>query len=205
MPYAWVIIVILWWVISAANKSAQQKKKAQQAGSAAARPQKVHDAGTRVEKMFQTKQPASPKKADSDGWEGRGMPASPELASAPSPAAPAMSRRDDWEDEEENWDQRDAQRPRAAAHVQAAPARRHEAKPLEAHMHTPVMGTEGDGTEGIDCCHEFMLNQPSEEPADFLPLQEETENERAKALLQGVIYSEILGRRPVRRYGKRPA
>ncbi len=195
MPYAWVIIVILWWVISAANKTARQKKNAQQAGSAAARPQKVRDPNAPVEKTFRTKQPASPKKADTDGWEGRSMPASPELASAP-----AMSRRDDWDDEEENWDQRDAQRTRAAA-----PAKRHEAKPLEAHMHTPVMGAEGDGTEGIDCCHEFMLNQPPEEPADFMPLQEKTENERAKALLQGVIYSEILGRRPVRRYGKRPA
>ena len=73
-------------------------------------------------------------------------------------------------------------------------------------MHTPVMGMEGTGTEGEDCCHEFMLDQRSEEkPADFLPLQEETEALRAKTLLQGVIYSEILGRRPIRRYGTKRA
>jgi hypothetical protein len=68
------------------------------------------------------------------------------------------------------------------------------------------MGTEGTGTEGEDCCHEFMLDQrPEDKPADFLPLQEETEALRAKALLQGVIFSEVLGRRPVRRYGTRRA
>ena len=82
----------------------------------------------------------------------------------------------------------------------------HTARPLEAHMHTPVMDAEGDGTEGIDCCHEYMLGQPEQgEPADFLPLQEEEENQRAKALLQGVIFSEILGRRPVKRYGGKHA
>lgn len=82
----------------------------------------------------------------------------------------------------------------------------HTARPLEAHMHTPVMDLEGDGNEGIDCCHEYMLGQREQgEPADFLLLQEEGENQRAKALLQGVIFSEILGRRPVRRYGTRRA
>ncbi|MDO5328354.1 MAG: hypothetical protein Q4G00_16825 [Clostridia bacterium] len=82
----------------------------------------------------------------------------------------------------------------------------HTARPLEAHMHTPVMGTEGNGNEGIDCCHEYMLSQPEQgEPADFLPLQDEEENERAKALLQGVIFSEILGRRPMKRYGGKHA
>ena len=119
-----------------------------------------------------------------------------------------MSRQDDWEDEEETWDQRDAQRARPSAAPQPArpaPVKRHETKPLEAHMHTPTMGLEGEGTEGIDCCHEYMLDQPAERPADFLPMQEETEGLRAKALLQGVIYSEILGRRPMKRYGKKPA
>ena len=82
----------------------------------------------------------------------------------------------------------------------------HTARPLEAHMHTPAMDAEGDGTEGIDCCHDYMLGQPEQgEPMDFLPLQEEEENERAKALLQGVIFSEILGRRPVKRYGGKHA
>ena len=56
----------------------------------------------------------------------------------------------------------------------------HTARPLEAHMHTPVMDLEGDGTEGIDCCHEYMLGQPEQgEPADFLPLQEEEDTQRA--------------------------
>ena len=82
----------------------------------------------------------------------------------------------------------------------------HAARPLEAHMHTPVMDAEGDGTEGIDCCHDYMLGPTEQqEPADFLPLQEEGENQRAKALLQGVIYSEILGRRPMKRYGGKHA
>lgn len=82
----------------------------------------------------------------------------------------------------------------------------HTARPLEAHMHTPVMDLEGDGTEGIDCCHEYMLGQPEQgEPADFLPLQEEEDTQRAKALLQGVIFSEILGRRPMKRYGGKHA
>ena len=114
-----------------------------------------------------------------------------------------------WDDEEENWDERDAQRIRpsvAAPSAQPAPVKRHETKPLEAHMHTPVMGIEGEGTEGIDCCHEYMLDQRSEDkPADFLPLQEETEALRAKALLQGVIFSEVLGRRPMKRYGRKSA
>jgi hypothetical protein len=68
------------------------------------------------------------------------------------------------------------------------------------------MGAEGEGTEGIDCCHDYMLSQPeAPEQADFLPLQEEENSERAKALLQGVIFSEILGRRPVKRYGGKRA
>jgi hypothetical protein len=77
-----------------------------------------------------------------------------------------------------------------------------DAKPLEAHMHTPVMGVEGEGTEGMDCCHEYMLSDaPAAPAADFLPMREEEETERARALLQGVIFSEILGRRPIKHYG----
>jgi hypothetical protein len=166
MPYAWVIIVILWWIVSAVSKAAQQKKAAQNANQQANRGQAAP-----VNKPRSIPRPAPKKAADGDGWEGRGMPASPELASASQPAASV----------------------------------KHEARPLEAHMHTPVMGIEGVGNEGEDCCHEYMLDQPAEQPADFLPMQEETEGLRAKALLQGVIYSEILGRRPVKRYGKRPA
>ncbi len=82
----------------------------------------------------------------------------------------------------------------------------HTPRPLETHMHTPVMDAEGEGTEGIDCCHDYMLGQPEQgESADFLPLREEEDTERAKALLQGVIFSEILGRRPMKRYGGKHA
>ena len=189
MPYAWIIIVILFWIISSASKIRKN-----QAAQARQKDEK-EKARQKTAEQYARRQ-AQPK-------------------AAPQPAVPAMSSRDDWEDEEENWDQRDAQRARPAMAprpvqpvrpAQSAPVMRHETKPLEAHMHTPVMGTEGTGTEGEDCCHEFMLDQRSEDkPADFLPLQEETEALRAKALLQGVIFSEILGRRPVKRYGTRRA
>ena len=119
-----------------------------------------------------------------------------------------MSRADEWEDEEDSWDERDANRglrqpvaPTVTAQARPAPKKQSDAKPFEAHMHTPVMGVQGEGTEGIDCCHDFMLGGIEDsEPADFLPMQEEEQSERAKTLLQGVIYSEILGRRPVRHY-----
>ncbi|MBQ9265384.1 MAG: hypothetical protein IJ189_14420 [Clostridia bacterium] len=81
----------------------------------------------------------------------------------------------------------------------------HHPEPFETHMHEPVMGEEGTGTEGIDCCHDFMLSSPEEEIAPSLPFAEDAEDKRAKALLQGVIFSEILGRRPQRRYGGRHA
>ena len=184
MPFAWVVIVILWVVISSISKNAkQQNQNSRQAGQ-----QAVQRKAAPQRPAQQPQRQAQPPKA------------------APQPAAPAMSRSDDWDDEEENWDQRDAQRAQPAPAPRPAPAKRHETKPLEAHMHTPVMGVEGDGTEGIDCCHEYMLGDSAAgEPADFLPMQEEGETARAKALLQGVIYSEILGRRPVKHYGKRPA
>ena len=186
MPFAWIIIVVLFWIISSASKI--RKNQAAQA------------------KQKDEKEKARQKTAEQYARRQAQSKASPQ------PAAPAMSSRDDWEDEEENWDQRDAQRahPAMASQpvqpVRPAPVKRHETKPLEAHMHTPVMGMEGTGNEGEDCCHEFMLDQrPEDKPADFLPLQEETEALRAKALLQGVIFSEVLGRRPVRRYGTRRA
>ena len=186
MPFAWVIIVILWWIVSAISKAKknQTKQANPQAGQEKSRP---NTARQHAGQQAQRPAPAKP---------------------APRPAAPAMSHRDDWDDEEENWDQRNTQRVRpalASQPVQPAPLKRHETKPLEAHMHTPVMGTEGEGTEGMDCCHEYMLDQPIEPPADFLPMREETETLRAKALLQGVIYSEILGRRPMKRYGRKSA
>ena len=186
MPFAWIIIVILFWIISSASKIRKN-----QAAQAKQKDEKEKDRQKTAEQYAR-------RQAQSKA--------------SPQPAAPAMSSRDDWEDEEENWDQRDAQRARPAMAsqpvqpVRPAPVKRHETKPLEAHMHTPVMGMEGTGTEGEDCCHEFMLDQrPEDKPADFLPLQEETEALRAKALLQGVIFSEVLGRRPIRRYGTRRA
>ena len=187
MPYAWIIIVILWSVINAVNKSKKKQAQAQlQKGQEQSR-QKTAEQYARQQAQQQT--PAKP-------------------APAPTPQPAAMSRQDDWDDEEENWDERDAQRIRpsvAAPSAQPKPAKRHETKPLVAHMHTPVMGVEGEGTEGVDCCHEYMLDQPAAAPADFLPMQEETEALRAKALLQGVIFSEVLGRRHPKRYGPRRA
>ena len=172
MPFAWVIIVILWWAVSAASKAAQKKKAAQNAGQQANRAQEAPANKPRTVQRPTPKKTPEKTVDDEDGWEGRGMPASPELASASRPVASI----------------------------------KHEAQPLEAHMHTPVMGMEGTGTEGEDCGHEFMLDRrPEEKPADFLPLQEETEALRAKALLQGVIFSEVLGRRPMKRYGTRRA
>ena len=73
-------------------------------------------------------------------------------------------------------------------------------------MHVPEMGVEGEGTEGVDCCHDYMLNEREEaEPLDVLSLGEEDQRERAQALLQGVIFSEILGRHRVKGYGRRSA
>lgn len=93
-------------------------------------------------------------------------------------------------------------RPAAASRPSPAPPTpQHTPAPFEAHMHTPVMGIEGVGTEGEDCCHEFMMEDSAPEESDFLPLSEEDSSDRSRALLQGVIYSEILGRRPQRRYG----
>ncbi len=177
MPFVWIVLVIIWWCFSIAMRS---KKEAE------------------AKAANQKKQPVPQR-----------QPAANSPAAA-SPSAP-MSRADEWEDEEDSWDRRDAMRgqkqpvaPTVSAQakpVQSAAKKRHTAKPFETHMHTPVMGVQGEGTEGIDCCHDFMLSDSlSAEPAEFLPMQEEEQNERAKALLQGVIYSEILGRRPMRRY-----
>ena len=81
-----------------------------------------------------------------------------------------------------------------------------DAHPFETHMHTPEMDREGEGTEGIDCCHDFMLTDSREESnTDLLSLHDPDESERAQALLQGVIFSEILGRRKNRPYGGKPA
>ena len=178
--FAWIAIVGLWWVVATVMKGAKQSNNAAK------------------NKQQQTARVPQAKAAP------RAKPASPP---APKPQPAAMSRSDEWEDEEQSWDERDAKRgqqsvtPRVAPRP-AQPAAKHTgAKPFEAHMHTPTMGVEGVGTEGIDCCHDFMLGEIADsEPADFLPMQEEEQSERAKALLQGVIYSEILGRRAVKRY-----
>ena len=173
MPLAWVVIVLLWWGINAIVKS-----------------RKEAEAKAAFQKARRAPQP---------------NPAADQSA-APAPQPAAMSRADEWEDEEDSWDDRDAMRGQKqpvapTVSAQASAAKRRDAKPFEAHMHTPVMGVQGVGTEGIDCCHDFMLSDTAEpEPADFLPMQEEESSDRAKALLQGVIYSEILGRRPVKHY-----
>ena len=100
-------------------------------------------------------------------------------------------------------------RPKAPAAPKPAakplPVQPHVSVPLEAHMHVPVMGEEGVGTEGIDCCHEYMLDQAPQETPDFVPLADESQQSRAQALLQGVIFSEILNRRTPRRIGGRRA
>ncbi len=95
----------------------------------------------------------------------------------------------------------------AAPPAQPEPLPQHHSTPLEAHMHVPEMGMEGEGTEGVDCCHEYMLDQPAQQEAPgFLPLKDEEEKEKAQALLQGVIFSESLGCRPIRRrYGGKRA
>ena len=178
MPLVWVVIVLLWWGINAIVKS---RKEAE------------------AKAAFQKTRRAPQQNPAAD------------QSAAPAPQPKAMSRADEWEDEEDSWDDRDAMRgqkqpvaPTVSAQArpaQASAAKRRDAKPFEAHMHTPVMGVQGVGTEGIDCCHDFMLSDTVEpEPADFLPMQEEESSDRAKALLQGVIYSEILGRRPVKHY-----
>ena len=92
-------------------------------------------------------------------------------------------------------------KPAAPRHAEAA----HRSVPLEAHMHEPVMGVEGMGTEGVDCCHEYMLSDPTQQPESALAPAEEKKSMEAQALLQGVIFSEILGRRPIKRYGGKQA
>ncbi len=184
--FAWVAFVALWWIIGTVMKGIKESNKA-------AQNKQQQAARVPQAKMAPQTKPVS----------------QPQPAPKPQPAA--MSRADEWEDEEDSWDDRDAMRgqkqpvaPTVSAQTrpaQASAAKRRDAKPFEAHMHTPVMGAEGEGTEGIDCCHDFMLNGNAEpEPAAFLPMQEEESSDRAKALLQGVIYSEILGRRPVKHY-----
>ena len=186
--FAWVAFVALWWIIGTVMKGIKESNKAAQNKQQQAA--RVPQAKTAP----QTKPVSQPQPT-------------------PKPQPAAMSRADVWEDEEDSWDERDAQRGRQTVTptVTAQPAQpkkmfasQHASQPFEAHMHTPTMGVEGEGTEGIDCCHDFMLGGIAEpEPADFLPMQEEDQDERAKALLQGVIYSEILGRRPVKRYHAR--
>ena len=119
MPYAWIIIVILWSVINAVNKAKKKQAQAQ---------------------LQKGQEQSRQKTAEQYARQQAQRPAPVKPAPAPQPAAPAMSRQDDWDDEEENWDERDAQSLRPSVTPQAAPVKRHETKPLEAHMHTPVMG-----------------------------------------------------------------
>jgi hypothetical protein len=50
-----------------------------------------------------------------------------------------------------------------------------------------------------------MLEDTPLQEETILPAENEEAKERANALLQGVIFSEILGRRPVKRYGGKHA
>ena len=99
-----------------------------------------------------------------------------------------------------------AQRPAPAVQQPKAVPRQeafHHAVPFEAHSHdtSSLMGQEGVGDEGTDCCHDFMLNSPEENAApEVQAYVSEEDQARAKMLLQGVVMSEILNRRPVRRY-----
>ena len=175
MPVAWVALVLLWWIISAVSKNAQKKKSGQPAGSSA-EPGQNQTPGPVKAPSPAPAQKRLRQEEKEDGWGNRPIPAAPTVPAVTVPASPA---------------------PAATAH---------ETHPMETHMHTPEMDREGEGTEGIDCCHDYMLTGRDEaETPDFLPLtQEEGADERARALLQGVIYSEILGRR-VRRYGGKRA
>ncbi len=177
----WVVILIIWALVSTAVKSRQKQQKAQQQAARQQAP----------------RMPAAPAQPAPQP-----APQPPVRSAFSQPSSSVMSRQDTWDDEEENWDERDAVRGGGFA----GGTGRHESKPFEAHMHTPVMGEQGVGTEGVDCCHEFMLNEtPASETADFLPMQEDNAQEKAKALLQGVIFSEVLGRRHARRFGGRHA
>ena len=174
--FLWIVIVIIGWVISAASKA--NKKQQEQAKKAAQ--QNRQGPPVRVNRT----QPVQPPS-------GRGASAAkPAGAAAPiRPAAPTQPK------------PLQTIRPTESSAFVSA-----HSEPLETHMHTPQMGAEGEGTEGIDCCHDYMLNDHEEaEPLDILALGEEDQQERAQALLQGVIFSEILGRRRVKGYGRRSA
>ena len=179
----WIVLVIIGWIISAAQKAnkkqQEQAKKAQQQNRQSP-PVRVNGA-----------QPAQVPFGKGQWNGGRtASPAKPAAAPArPAPAAPAQPK-----------PLQTIQPTEASAFVSAHSA------PMETHMHTPEMGQEGTGTEGLDCCHEYMLTSQEEaEPLDILSLAEADQQERAQALLQGVIFSEILGRRRVKRYGRRSA
>ena len=123
---------------------------------------------------------------------GRAKPASQAGGSQAVPLSPRQQR------------QAAAQQRPAQQEAPAADAH-HSSVPFQAHMHQPVMDAEGEGTEGIDCCHDFMVGNPSrEDTPDFLTVIDEDNQARAKALLQGVVFSEILNR-PHRRFGGRHA
>ena len=182
MEFIWIILVIVGWLISAAKKAeekqqAQAKKQAQQARAQQARAQQPVSRPQPVAPAAPKHVPAAPASG------GFSMPVPP-MPASPTVSSPVQS----------------AQPTSPTAFVSSHSA------PLETHMHTPVMGEEGTGTEGVDCCHDYMLAPHEEgEPLDILSLNETDQTERAQALLQGVIFSEILGRRAVKRYGRRSA
>ena len=147
------------------------------------------------------------KKQESQQQARNGQPQAP--ASRPQPKK-APQRNGEWING--RWVTAvEAARAQQAAKAAPAPAAKpqetaHHAEPLAAHMHTMEMDREGEGAEGIDCCHDYMLTPSEPAPMqDFSSLSANDESQRAHALLQGVVFSEILGRRPVRRYGGKRA
>ena len=175
----WIVIVIIGWVISAANKA--NKKQQEQAKKNAQ--QNRQSPPARVNRTQPVQKPSA-----AGQWNAASNP-KPASTAPVRPAAPTQPK------------PLQTIRPTESSAFVSA-----HSEPLETHMHVPEMGVEGEGTEGIDCCHDYMLNEREEaEPLDVLALGEENQRERAQALLQGVIFSEILGRRHVKRYGRRSA
>ena len=173
----WLVIVIIGWIISAANKA---NKKQQEQAKKAAQQNRANPPVTPNRTQPVQTTPVRPAHVQEQR-----APAAKHAAPV-QPAQPTIRQ--------------DIHPTQPADFVSAHSA------PLETHMHTPVMGEEGAGTEGIDCCHDYMLNDGSPaEAQDILSLADTDQTERAQALLQGVIFSEILGRRSVKRYGRRSA
>ena len=175
----WIVIVIIGWVISAANKA--NKKQQEQAKKNAQQNRQSPPARVNRAQPVQTTPRNSGRTASTAKPAGASAQVRPAAPTQPKPLQTIRPTE-------------------TSAFVSS------HSEPLETHMHVPEMGVEGEGTEGVDCCHEYMLDDHAEaELLDVLSLGEEDQRERAQALLQGVIFSEILGRHRVKGYGRRSA